>query len=25
VLNRQNTLERINVMSLESVGPTCGG
>ena len=25
VLNRQNTLERINVMSLESVAPTCGG
>jgi cytochrome c5 len=25
VLNRQKTLERINVMSLESVGPTCGG
>jgi mono/diheme cytochrome c family protein len=25
VLNRQNTLERINVMSLESVGPTCRG
>jgi mono/diheme cytochrome c family protein len=25
VLTRQNTLERINVMSLESVGPTCGG
>lgn len=25
VLTRQNTSERINVMSLESVGPTCGG
>ena len=25
VLNRRNTLERINVMSLESVAPTCGG
>ena len=25
VLNRQKTLERINVMSLESVGATCGG
>ena len=25
VLTRQNTVERINVMSLESVGPTCGG
>jgi mono/diheme cytochrome c family protein len=25
VLNRQKTVERINVMSLESVGPTCGG
>lgn len=25
VLTRQNTLERINVMSLESVAPTCGG
>jgi S-disulfanyl-L-cysteine oxidoreductase SoxD len=25
VLNRQNTLERINVMSLESVAPVCGG
>ena len=24
VLTRQNTLERINVMSLESVAPTCG-
>jgi mono/diheme cytochrome c family protein len=24
VLTRQNTLERINVMSLESVSPTCG-
>jgi mono/diheme cytochrome c family protein len=25
VLTRQNTIERINVMSLESVAPTCGG
>jgi hypothetical protein len=25
VLTRQNTVERINVMSLESVGPMCGG
>ena len=25
VLNRQKTLERINVMSLDSVGATCGG
>ena len=25
VLNRQNAIERINVMSLESVAPTCGG
>ena len=25
VLNRQKTLERINVMSLESVGASCGG
>jgi len=25
VLNRQNTLDRINVMSIESVGATCGG
>ena len=25
VLTRQNTTERINVMSLESVAPTCGG
>jgi hypothetical protein len=25
VLNRQNKLERINVMSLDSVGATCGG
>jgi quinoprotein glucose dehydrogenase len=25
VLTRQKTLERINVMSLDSVGPTCGG
>jgi len=25
VLTRQNTSERINVMSLESVGPACGG
>ena len=25
VLTRQNTVERINVMSLESVGPACGG
>lgn len=25
VLTRQNTIERINVMSLDSVGPTCGG
>jgi mono/diheme cytochrome c family protein len=25
VLTRQNTLERINVMSLEPVAPTCGG
>lgn len=25
VLNRQNTLDRINVMSLDSVGATCGG
>jgi len=25
VLTRQGSLERINVMSLESVGPTCGG
>jgi hypothetical protein len=25
VLNRQNTLERINVMSLESLAPNCGG
>jgi mono/diheme cytochrome c family protein len=25
VLTRQNTVERINVMSLESVAPTCGG
>jgi len=25
VLTRQNTLDRINVMSLESVAPTCGG
>jgi len=25
VLTRQNTLERINVMSLDSLAPTCGG
>ena len=25
VLTRQKTVERINVMSLDSVGPTCGG
>jgi quinoprotein glucose dehydrogenase len=25
VLTRQNAVDRINVMSLESVGPTCGG
>jgi len=25
VLTRQNTIERINVMSLDSVAPTCGG
>ena len=25
VLNRQNTVERLNVMSLESVASTCGG
>jgi len=25
VLTRQNTVERINVMSLDSVAPTCGG
>ncbi|HUK35261.1 MAG TPA: cytochrome c [Vicinamibacterales bacterium] len=25
VLTRQNTIERINVMSLDSLGPTCGG
>ena len=25
VLTRQNTVERINVMSLNSVAPTCGG
>ena len=25
VLTRQGTVERINVMSLDSVGPTCGG
>jgi mono/diheme cytochrome c family protein len=25
VLTRQNTLDRINVMSLDSVAPTCGG
>jgi S-disulfanyl-L-cysteine oxidoreductase SoxD len=25
VLNRQNTLERINVMSIESLAPACGG
>jgi len=25
VLTRQNTIDRINVMSLESVAPTCGG
>jgi hypothetical protein len=25
VLTRQGTLERINVMSLDSVGATCGG
>jgi hypothetical protein len=25
VLTRQKTVERINVMPLDSVGPTCGG
>ena len=25
VLNRQNKVERINVMSLDSVAPACGG
>ena len=25
VLNRQNKVERINVMSLDSVGSSCGG
>jgi hypothetical protein len=25
VLNRQNKVERINVMSLDSVGAACGG